>query len=54
MTRVAFLCCHLSGTGHLVRTLALARATALAGSQVLVIGGDLGQRRAHPLPPARR
>ncbi len=39
MTRVAFLCCHLSGTGHLVRTLALARATAAAGSQVLVIGG---------------
>ena len=39
MTRIAFLCCHLSGTGHLVRTLALARATALAGSQVLVIGG---------------
>ena len=39
MTRVAFLCCHLSGTGHLVRTLALARATAAAGAQVLVIGG---------------
>ncbi len=39
MTRVAFLCCHLSGTGHLVRTLALARATMAAGSQVLVIGG---------------
>ena len=43
MTRVAFLCCHLSGTGHLVRTLALARATAAPGtgegSQVLVIGG---------------
>ena len=39
MTRVAFLCCHLSGTGHLVRTLALARATAAAGADVLVIGG---------------
>jgi predicted glycosyltransferase len=39
MTRVAFLCCHLSGTGHLVRTLALARATAAAGARVLVIGG---------------
>jgi len=37
--RVAFLCCHLSGTGHLVRTLALARATAAAGAEVLVIGG---------------
>ena len=39
MTRIAFLCCHLSGTGHLVRTLALAHATAAAGSQVLAIGG---------------
>jgi predicted glycosyltransferase len=39
MTRVAFICCHLSGTGHLVRTLALARATAAAGSRGLVIGG---------------
>jgi predicted glycosyltransferase len=37
--RVAFLCCHLSGTGHLVRTLALAHATAAAGARVLVIGG---------------
>jgi predicted glycosyltransferase len=37
--RVAFLCCHLSGTGHLVRTVALARATAAAGARVLVIGG---------------
>jgi len=39
VTRVAFLCCHLTGTGHLVRTLALARATVAAGAQVLVIGG---------------
>jgi UDP-N-acetylglucosamine--N-acetylmuramyl-(pentapeptide) pyrophosphoryl-undecaprenol N-acetylglucosamine transferase len=39
LTRVAFLCCHLSGTGHLVRILALARATTAAGAQVLVIGG---------------
>jgi predicted glycosyltransferase len=39
MTRVAFLCCHLSGTGHLVRTLTLARATAALGAEVLVIGG---------------
>jgi predicted glycosyltransferase len=39
MPRVAFLCCHLSGTGHLVRTLALAHATAADGAQVLVIGG---------------
>jgi len=39
VTRIAFLCCHLTGTGHLVRTLALARATAAAGAEVLVIGG---------------
>jgi predicted glycosyltransferase len=39
MTRVAFLCCHLSGTGHLVRTLALARAVRAAGGEVLVISG---------------
>jgi UDP-N-acetylglucosamine--N-acetylmuramyl-(pentapeptide) pyrophosphoryl-undecaprenol N-acetylglucosamine transferase len=39
MTRVAFLCCHLSGTGHLIRTLALARATVAAGAEVLVISG---------------
>jgi predicted glycosyltransferase len=44
MTRAAFLCCHLSGTGHLVRTLALARATAAAGAEVLLIGGG------RPLP----
>jgi predicted glycosyltransferase len=39
VSRIAFLCCHLTGTGHLVRTLALARATAAAGAEVLVIGG---------------
>jgi predicted glycosyltransferase len=39
MTRVAFLCCHLSGTGHLIRTLALARASAAAGARVLLISG---------------
>jgi len=39
MTRVAFLCCHLSGTGHLVRTLAIARATLAAGARALVISG---------------
>ena len=39
MKRVAFLCCHLSGTGHLVRTLALARATVAAGARVLLISG---------------
>jgi len=44
MTRVAFLCCYLSGTGHLVRTLALARATAVARARVLLISGG------RPLP----
>ena len=52
MTRAAFLCCHLSGTGHLVRTLALARATAAAGAEVLVIGGGrpLGHVAAKDTP----
>jgi predicted glycosyltransferase len=45
VTRVAFLCCHLSGTGHLVRTLALARAAAAAGAEALVISG--GRPLAH-------
>lgn len=39
MTRVAFLTCHLTGTGHLVRTLAIARATAAAGAEVQVLNG---------------
>ena len=39
MTRVAFLSCHLSGTGHLVRVLALARALDAAGGQALVLSG---------------
>ena len=39
MTRVAFLCCHLTGTGHLVRTLALARAVADGGAEAMVISG---------------
>lgn len=41
---VAFLSCHLTGTGHLVRTLALARATAAAGVEVAVLSGG------RPLP----
>lgn len=60
MTRAAFLCCHLSGTGHLVRTLALARATAAAGAEVLVIGGgrplnhiDLNGVGYFQLPPVQ-
>lgn len=39
MTRVAFLCCHLTGTGHLVRSLALARAVAGQGAEAMVISG---------------
>jgi predicted glycosyltransferase len=64
VTRVAFLCCHLSGTGHLVRTLVLARATAAmgaaAGARVLVIGGgrpldhiDLKDIEFVQLPPVQ-
>lgn len=41
MSRVAFLCCHLTGTGHLVRTLALARAVRAVGGEVLVISGGV-------------
>lgn len=37
--RIAFLCCHLSGTGHLVRTLALARAARRLGHAAQVISG---------------
>lgn len=43
--RVAFLSAHLSGTGHLVRTLALARAVAAAGGRPAVISG--GRPLAH-------
>lgn len=39
MTRIAFLVTHLSGTGHLVRVIALARAVAEAGGLPLVISG---------------
>ena len=44
MSRIAFLVTHLVGTGHLVRTLALARAVAAAGGTPLVISGG------RPLP----
>jgi predicted glycosyltransferase len=60
MRRVAFLCCHLSGTGHLIRTLTLARATASLGAQVLAIGGgrpldhiDLNDIDFLQLPPVQ-
>ena len=39
MSRIVFLTCHLTGTGHLVRTLALARAAARSGHEVRVITG---------------
>lgn len=39
MARIAFLTCHLTGTGHFVRTLALARAAAAAGHLPTVISG---------------
>lgn len=39
MARIAFLVCHLSGTGHLVRTIRLARAAKANGHEVLVISG---------------
>lgn len=58
MTRVAFLSCHLSGSGHLARTLALARGVAAAGAEALVISGgrplpylDAGGVRLAQLPP---
>jgi predicted glycosyltransferase len=44
VTRIAFLVTHLMGAGHLVRTLALARAAEAAGAAVLVISGG------RPLP----
>lgn len=41
---VAFLSCHLTGTGHLVRTLALAQAVSAHGGRSLVLSGG------RPLP----
>ena len=46
--RIVFLCCHLSGTGHLVRTLRLARAARARGHMVTVISG--GRPLAHIAP----
>ncbi|MEM1315730.1 MAG: glycosyltransferase [Pseudomonadota bacterium] len=43
--RVAFLVTHLMGSGHLVRTLALAHAVTQAGGEALVISG--GRPLAH-------
>ncbi|MEM9059969.1 MAG: glycosyltransferase [Pseudomonadota bacterium] len=44
MSRVAFLTCHLTGTGHLIRTLALARTAQRLGHEVTLITGG------RPLP----
>ena len=43
--KIVFLCCHLTGTGHLVRTLALARAARRLGHEATVISG--GRPLAH-------
>jgi predicted glycosyltransferase len=58
MRRVLFLVTHLSGTGHLVRTLAIARAVARAGGEAAVLSGgralphlDAGGLRLIQLPP---
>ena len=58
MKRIAFLCCHLTGTGHLVRTLALAHAARDAGAEVRVFSGgrplgylDTGGLDVVQLPP---
>ena len=45
MSRITFLTCHLTGTGHLVRTLALAKAAVRRGHEVTVITG--GRPLAH-------
>ena len=45
MSRLAFLTCHLTGTGHLVRTLQLARAARRSGHEVMVMTG--GRVLAH-------
>lgn len=39
MPRIAFLTCHLTGTGHLVRTLNLARAAERLGHETVVLNG---------------
>lgn len=46
--RMALLCCHLTGTGHLVRILALARAALRFGHEATVISG--GRPLAHVEP----
>lgn len=48
MARIAFLTCHLSGTGHLVRTLTLARTARARGHSVTVLNG--GRSLTHLAP----
>lgn len=48
MARIAFLTCHLSGTGHLVRTLTLARTARSRGHAVTVLNG--GRPLDHLIP----
>ncbi|MFK7945896.1 MAG: glycosyltransferase family protein [Paracoccaceae bacterium] len=58
MSRIAFLSCHLTGTGHFVRTLAFARAVQARGHDVIMLTGgrplphmDTGDVEVVQLPP---
>ncbi|MGF1500837.1 MAG: glycosyltransferase family protein [Paracoccaceae bacterium] len=51
--RIAFLTCHLTGTGHLVRTLALADALEAAGAQPSVISGGITPPHLAPVAAGR-
>ena len=60
MSRLVFLTCHLTGTGHLIRTLTLARAAHRRGHDVTVITGgrplphiDYAGLNVVQLPPVR-
>lgn len=60
MSKLAFLTCHLTGTGHLIRTLTLARAAQRRGQDVTVITGgrplphiDHSGLKIVQLPPVR-
>ena len=50
MARLTFLTCHLSGTGHLVRTLTLARTAREAGYDVQVLNGGRALDHIAPDP----
>ena len=58
MSRIAFLSCHLTGTGHFVRSLAFAKAVQARGHDVVLLSGgrplahlDPGPVRVVQLPP---